>query len=136
MVCNAIYSVSRTGRIVFQHPTSPFHHSRLAGKKLPLLRFSDASPVYFDRHTLSVKGDMLSLYTLDGRVRFALPPAAIDEAAFQEQKVREIVLSRRPDGVFELMFWFIAPQQDEAASRRPDAGKAGGMPAYVMVEAP
>ena len=53
MVCNAIYSVSRTCRVVFQHPGSPFHLSRLEGKPLPLLRFADTCPVYFDRHTLT-----------------------------------------------------------------------------------
>ena len=28
MVCNAIYSVSRTSRLVFQHPASPFSRAR------------------------------------------------------------------------------------------------------------
>jgi len=97
MICNAIYSVSRTARLVFQHPASRFHHSRLVGKPLPLLRFADTSPVYFDRHTLSLKDGTLSLYTLDGRMRFklALPPA--DEVKFHQQKLHEIVLSGRSD---------------------------------------
>ena len=72
MVCNAIYSVSRTSRVVFQHPQSPFNLARMGDKPLPLLRFSDSCPVYFDRHTLSVKAGQLSMYTLDGRIRFAL----------------------------------------------------------------
>ncbi len=41
MVCNAIYSVSRTGRLVFQHPQSPFSLARLGDKPLPLLRFTE-----------------------------------------------------------------------------------------------
>jgi hypothetical protein len=55
MVCNAIYSVSRTGRLIFQTPGSPFHVAKMVGRPMPLLRFADTCPVYFDRHTLSLK---------------------------------------------------------------------------------
>src|SRR5205085_1408721 len=56
MVCNAIYAVCRAARIVYQHPASPFHVNRFpAAKLLPLLHFQAASPVFFDRHTLSLK---------------------------------------------------------------------------------
>ena len=64
MVCNAIYAVSRTSRLLFQHPDSPLNLIRLAGKPLPLVRFGDTNPVYFDRHTLGVKDGQLSMYTL------------------------------------------------------------------------
>jgi hypothetical protein len=47
MVCNAIYSVSRTSRLVYQHPQSPFNLARLGDKPLPLLQFQDTCPVYF-----------------------------------------------------------------------------------------
>jgi hypothetical protein len=72
MVCNAIYAVSRTSRMVFQTPASPFNLTKLVGKPLPLLQFSESCPVYFDRHTLSIKGSKLSLFTLDGRMHFEL----------------------------------------------------------------
>ena len=49
MVCNAIYAVSRTSRLLFQHADSPLNLTRLAGKPLPLVRFGDTNPVYFDR---------------------------------------------------------------------------------------
>ena len=132
MVCNAIYSVSRTCRVVFQHPQSPFNLARMADKPLPLLRFSDSCPVYFDRHTLSVKAGQLSMYTLDGRIRFALALKPEDEVNFNEKKLREIVLSRRPDGVFELSFLF-SDGQDE---HPPESTLASGaeVPEYVMVE--
>ena len=132
MVCNAIYSVSRTCRVVFQHPQSPFNLARMADKPLPLLRFSDSCPVYFDRHTLSVKAGQLSMYTLDGRIRFALALKPEDEVSFNEKKLREIVLSRRPDGVFELSFLF-SDGQDE---NPPESNLASGaeVPEYVMVE--
>lgn len=132
MVCNAIYSVSRTCRMVFQHPQSPFNLAKLANKPLPLLRFADNCPVYFDRHTLSVKAGQLSMYTLDGRIRFALALKPVDEANFNEKKLREIVLSRRAEGVFELSFLFSDGQGDEV----PESVMTGGaeVPEYVMVE--
>ena len=132
MVCNAIYSVSRTSRMLFQSPQSPFNLTRLAGKPLPLLRFADTCPVYFDRHTLSVKAGQLSMYTLDGRIRFALALTAQDEANFKEKKLLEIVLSRRADSVFELSFLFSAEQ--DTAEAEPLAAPSAEIPEYVMVE--
>lgn len=131
MACNAIYSVSRASRQVFQHPQSPFNLAKLEGKPLPLLNFADNCPVYFDRHTLSVKDGKLSMYTLDGRMRFnlALGPAA--EASFREKKLREIVLSRTPQNNFELCFLFV---EADAQDQSPDAADAGQVPEYVMVE--
>jgi hypothetical protein len=132
MVCNAIYSVSRTCRMVFQHPQSPFNLTRLGAKPLPLLRFSDNCPVYFDRHTLSVNKGQLSMYTLDGRLRFALALSAENEADFAAKKLREIVLSRRPDAMFELVFQF----GDEPAENATHTKLASNseFPEYVMVE--
>lgn len=132
MVCNAIYSVSRTCRVVFQHSQSPFNLSHMEGKPLPLLRFADNCPVYFDRHTLSVKQGQLSMYTLDGRIRFALALKPADEANFNEKKLREIVLSRRLDGVFELSFLFSDGQESEAPE--PALASGADIPEYVMVE--
>lgn len=132
MVCNAIYSVSRTCRVVFQHSQSPFNLSHMGDKPLPLLRFADNCPVYFDRHTLSVKQGQLSMYTLDGRIRFALALKPADEANFNEKKLREIVLSRRLDGVFELSFLFSDGQEGEAPE--PALASGADIPEYVMVE--
>ncbi len=147
MVCNAIYSVSRTSRLVFQHPQSPFNLSRLGSRPLPLLKFGDNSPVYFDRHTLSVKEGELSMYTLDGRMRFQVALKPADEATFHQRKLREIVLARE-GGVFQLAFWFDAdgadqPQRQAAdaltsgdADEPDEAATTGGaqLPEYVMVE--
>jgi len=95
MVCNAIYSVSRHSRALFQSPGSPFNIARLGERPLPRLQFTDSCPVYFDRHTLSLKEGQLSMYTLDGRMRFQvhLPPEA--EARFHQMKLREVVLTRQ-----------------------------------------
>lgn len=100
MVCNAIYSVSRSCRMVFQTPGSPFHLSILGDKPLPMMRFMDTSPVYFDRHTLSLKSGQVSMYTLDGRMRFQLTLQPEDEAAFHQRKLFEIILKRSGDAYF------------------------------------
>ncbi|HSO44823.1 MAG TPA: hypothetical protein VLQ47_04815 [Rhodoferax sp.] len=132
MVCNAIYSVSRTCRMVFQHPQSPFNTARLGAKPLPLLRYSDNCPVYFDRHTLSVNKGQLSMYTLDGRLRFALALSPENEADFAAKKLREIVLSRRPDAVFELVFQFGDEPAENATHSKLVSDSE--FPEYVMVE--
>jgi hypothetical protein len=158
MVCNAIYSVSRTCRMVFQHPDSPFSLQRLGSKPLPLLRFADSCPVYFDRHTLSLKAGQLSMFTLDGRMRFQLTLRAEDEQAFHACKLREIVLARRPDGIYELSFLLTPPEttgtvaskaahttKTIAASAAPtmltailetktSEGISGEIPEYIIVE--
>ena len=77
IVCNAIYSVSRHRRALFQSSGSPFNIAQVCERSLPLLRFIDSCLVYFVA-TLSLKGRQLSMYTLDGRIRFQvyLPPEA------------------------------------------------------------
>ena len=134
MVCNAIYSVSRSCRLVFQHPGSPFHLTRLGDKPLPLLRFADTCPVYFDRHTLSLKGGQLSMFTLDGRMRFQLTLRPEEEAAFHASKLREIVLARRADGIYELSFALTDPEQPAPAGPAPTLAQDAEIPEYVMVE--
>ena len=145
MVCNAIYSVSRTARLVFQSPKSPFNLALLGERPLPLLRFADSCPVYFDRHTLSLKQGQLSMFTLDGRMRFQLALGAQDEERFHQQKLREIVLSRGLDGSYGLAFWLVdesavavpvpAFASAPAALAAPQADSENGeIPEYILVE--
>ena len=133
MVCNAIYAVSRSSRLVYQHPSSPFNVARMGERALPLLRFLETSPVYFDRHTLSVKEGRLSMYTLDGRMRFHLALGAADEAAFHGSKLREVVLTREAGDAFVLSFWLgdadVPPPAEEGAE-----GGSNEIPEYLMVE--
>jgi len=135
MVCNAIYSVSRMCRLLFQAQGSPLHITKLEGRDLPLLRFADNCPVYFDRHTLSLKGGELSMYTLDGRIKFQIQLQAKDQQAFHERKLKEIVLSRSPAGVFELSFWF---GEAEESLPPPDALPLASTPVphYVSLIGP
>lgn len=138
MVCNAIYSVSRTCRLLFQSPGSPLHLSRFEGRALPLLRFDATAPVYFDRHTLSLKPHELSMYTLDGRMRFQLSLAPGVYARFQNEKLREIVLQRsgRAEAPFELRFLFAAAADAEGPELPIDFAEPPAIPDYILVEEP
>lgn len=132
MVCNALYSVSRAARLVYQHPRSPFNVNRLAGRALPTLRFLPQSPVYFDRHTLSLKGSQASLYTLDGRMRFHLPLAPEDALRFRRAKLREIVLLSDGDR-YVLRFGFDEPGA-AAAPPAEDLPGSEDLPEYLLIE--
>ena len=128
MVCNAIYSVSRTCRIVFQSPGSPFNVSANPDRPLPVVQFMPNAPVYFDRHTLSIKGEKLSMYTLDGRMSFQIVLDEAGRARFQHEKLRDIVLSRTPQG-YQLSFCFSSAEEKEKKLK----GQEAEMPEYVIV---
>jgi hypothetical protein len=142
MVCNAVYAVSKMGRLIYQHPSSPYNVSLRAGLPLPLLKFADSCPVYFDRHTLSIKPGQLSLFTMDGRMRFDLTLEADKLALFEQTKLREIVLNERVDRVFELSFHLATPDSPDNAvdSDLPEAlsdantASNAAIPEYVSVE--
>lgn len=126
MVCNAIYSVSRSARVVLQHPASPWNVNKLGEAPLPHLRFADTAPVYFDRHTLSLKNGGLSMFTLDGRMRFELRLAPDDEARFQRDRLLEVLLAADAQG-YHLTFRFA---EGEAATT---AAADDQLPEYVLV---
>jgi hypothetical protein len=129
MLCNAIYSVSRAARIVYQHPKSRWNVGKNPGGHLPVLRFRDSAPVYFDRHTLSLKDGVLSMFTLDGRMRFALRLAPSDEIRFQREKLLEVVLVAAT-GSYELTFHFANPENSKRLER---ISAKGVLPEYVVV---
>lgn len=132
MACNVIYSVSRACRAVYQHPDSPFNLQRLGNKPLPLVLFDKAAPVHFDRHTLSLRDGSLSMYTLDGRMRFQVALTRQDEERFRTEKVREIVLARNARRHFELAFHFSAAE--EAAAAAPIPAPQTTLPTYIRIE--
>jgi len=105
MVSNAIYSVSRACRRVYQDPQSQWFVGRNAVATLPRLRFLPDSPVFFDRHTLSLKAGVLSMFTLDGRLRFQLQVPHDLEERFANDKLREVVLLSDGQG-YALRFVF------------------------------
>jgi hypothetical protein len=138
MVCNAIYAVSRTARLIYQSPSSPFQVQKMGERPLPSLRFAETCPVYFDRHTLSLKQGKLSLFTLDGRMQFELTLVPEQLALFEQGKLREIVLSRGSDGVFVLSFWLASESAlepvDQAAELPVVLDPGALIPDYVSVE--
>ena len=145
MVCNAIYSVSKMARLVYGHPDSPFNTSARPGKPLPLLRFAESCPVYFDRHTLSVRSGKLSMYTLDGRIQFEVSLSPEQVSLFGKNRLREIVLDRNLQDEYQLSFHLIEPAVDSQSevSALPEAEPetavthfpaAVVIPAYVSVE--
>ena len=143
MVCNAIYSVSRAARLVFQHPDSPFLLGRggAAGLQpvapLPMLNFLPSAPVFFDRHTLTIRSNELSLYTLDGRIHFQLALPQQQLALFAQHRLREVMLTVRADGQYVLGFTLVASEGDDApASTLPEVTGAGGQPwpSYLIVK--
>ena len=141
MVCNAIYAVSKMARLIYQHPASPYNLTRRNGQALPLLRFAESCPVYFDRHTMSIKPGQLSLYTMDGRMRFELALDAEKLALFDKARLREVVLNERPDHVFELSFYLESldtPTQPDAEvtdeSLLSQEAVVAPIPEYVSVE--
>lgn len=141
MVCNAIYAVSKMSRLIYQHPASPYNVTRRSGQPLPLLKFADGCPVYFDRHTMSIKPGQLSLYTMDGRIRFELALGADKLALFETARLREVVLNERRDQTFELSFYLDSPdgaEHDQAPSDdempSPEGEASASIPEYVSVE--
>ena len=120
MICNAIYSVSRTCRLVYQSPRSPFNLAR-----------------WGDRHTLSQKAGHLSMFTLDGRIRFELNLAAADEQRFHREKLLEVVLSSHDTG-FALRFVFGSDAAGASAANtltvEPSDDGATEFPEYVLVQ--
>lgn len=134
MVCNAIYSVSRASRMVYQSGNSPYRTYQASGLKLPLLKFASSCPVYFDRHTLSLKEGQLSMYTLDGRIKFELKLAPSDELAFREKKLRETILSRDATGAFKLAFWLTENESASEASPELAGASSDELEKYLVIE--
>lgn len=62
MVCNAIFAVAKAYR------------NRCIAKDtiVPTIRFHKHRSVHFDKRTYSLKGEILSLYTLKGRIRIPM----------------------------------------------------------------
>lgn len=115
MACNAIYSVCRAYRTVLTHPESPWRLDKKSTAPLPRVIFSQTAPVYFDRHTLSVKPGHLSMFTLDGRLRFDLTLDPQHEILLREQRLLEIALRRQGEH-FEL-FFLLTPAPLSAAEK-------------------
>jgi hypothetical protein len=119
MASNAIYSVSRACRRVYQDPKSRWYVGRDAAAPLARLRFLPDTPVFFDRHTLSMRSGVLSMFTLDGRLRFQLQVPQEFEERFAHDRLREVMLQADEQG-YALRFAFANPLS-EAGDPQEDA---------------
>lgn len=128
MACNAIYSVSRACRLVYQSPHSPWLASRQPDQSLPLVMFDGRAPVYFDRHTLNLRDGQVSMFTLDGRMRFQIAISPEQERHFRDDRLREVVLQQRA-GVWQLSFSFSPADAEDPAT----AVSAEHLPEYLVV---
>jgi hypothetical protein len=128
MACNAIYSVSRACRLVYQSPQSPWSVTRNSDSDLPLVLFEKSAPVYFDRHTLSLRNGAVSMFTLDGRIRFEVNLSTTQLNHFINDRLREVVL-QRIGGTFQLGFYFAAVDADE-----PQTAQSSQLPEYLVVK--
>ena len=107
MTCNVIYTVSRTCRLIFRDPKSPFFISKVDFKSgsFPKMRFSGDCPVFFDKHTVSLKNSHLSMYTLDGRIRFKVDLDKKQEMRFHRHTIKESALILK-NNQYSLVFDF------------------------------
>lgn len=136
MICNVIYMVCKMGRLIYQNPGSPFNVATMGDKPLPIIRFAANCPVHFDSHTLSMKSGQLSIFTLGGRMRFALNLLPPQMVLFASRRVLEITLRQRPDGVHELSFFFETPALALPAAKaaKPAPVMPERWPDYLQVE--
>lgn len=131
IACNAIYSVSRAYRLVGRHLAGARKSVGASAKVLPLLRFRDDAPVFLDFHTVSVRGNTLSLYTLGGRMRLPVALTEEEKSELSSRKIHEIVLSMNDNGVYRLTFAFLG----KVAERSDGGSEALNLPRYLMMEA-
>lgn len=105
MTCNAVYSVCRMYRLVFENLNSPLCLPFKNASDIPLIKFLDSNPVYFDRHTLTFKQDKLSIFTLEGRLHFEIFLDEKSKERFAVERLHEITLFKSKND-YELIFSF------------------------------
>jgi hypothetical protein len=86
MTCNAIYSVSRVAKELIEK--SKANESKIIKK----LIFNHNAPIYFDRHTVSLKGNEISMFTMEGRIKFKINADKNLEDRLKNDKLKEIIL--------------------------------------------
>ncbi|HSX12039.1 MAG TPA: hypothetical protein VLF61_00935, partial [Rhabdochlamydiaceae bacterium] len=82
MVCNAIFSVCKAyqNRIILKE------------EEIPKIQFHKNRSVHFDKRTYSIKGDVLSLYTLEKRIKMKMKMGIFQEKYFSQGIPKEAEL--------------------------------------------
>jgi len=74
MVCNAIFTVCKAYK----------NRNILKDEAMPTIQFHKNRSVHFDKRTYSIKGNLLSLYTLEGRIRIPMRMGPFQEDYFSK----------------------------------------------------
>ena len=99
MVCNAIYAVSRAYRIV--HAQQLLKNSKLGPTSAQMkIAFLPSSPVFFDKKTMSLTKNKLSLFTMQGRIYFDVQISKEDQETFLSGKIKEVTLQNQGEAFF------------------------------------
>ena len=85
MVCNAIFSVCKAYK----------NKCIVKGENVPVIRFHKNRSIHFDKRTYSLKGNSLSLYTLQGRMRVEMQMGPFQQTYFSQGIAKEAELTFR-----------------------------------------
>lgn len=64
------------------------------------IRFLKNTPVVFDRHTISLKGQILSIYTLDGRMKCKINTNDAIEKMLINEKLKSVKMFQDEEGFY------------------------------------
>ncbi len=82
MVCNAIFAVCKAYKAKLISKNEP----------VPLVQFRKYRSVHFDKRTYSIKGNVLSLYTLQGRIGIEMQMGEFQKAYLEQGQLKEAEL--------------------------------------------
>ena len=103
MTCNAIYSVSRMAKEKIENEKKS--KRKVDGKEIVEHIYQKNIQIYFDRHTLSIKNKAISLFTMEGRIKFEVNIDEETELKINKNKLKEIILTE-VDNKYILKFEF------------------------------
>lgn len=104
MVCNAIFSVCKAYRAKTIGQDEP----------VPVIQFRKYKSVHFDHRTYTIKGNILSLYTLQGRIRIPMQMGLFQEKYFSQGTPKEAeLINRKGKWYFNLVLELPDPPKTE-----------------------
>ncbi len=90
MVCNAIFAVCKAYK----------NRNIVKDEIVPQIQFHKNGSVHFDKRTYSIKGDRLSLYTLEGRITVRMRLGSFQQSYFSQGEPKEAEL------IFKKGHWY------------------------------
>jgi len=94
MACNAVHQVAKA------YKTLLANRPKLRKEAWPVIRFGSRSSVHFDKRTYSLRGESLSLFTLEGRIRVRFRPGDFQQRYLSVGAPKEAELVRKRKGWF------------------------------------